>query len=296
MNSILITQSSSAIIIGSEFDGNNINGGKIIFYGYNDGAYAEIQNCLFNNYVDTILEITRTNLEIENSEFKNNNTNGPLIIISEEEPVSVIIINTDFCDNGSSDPDVLIEGPWWDYYANSFSDECEGDFLQDCIDLSNIDFGMCDMILGVGWNGSQCEYFSGCDWIVDDIDYSDNLFDSFEECEDICECTDGEIIGDDPCNPMECYDGQWYEIIIDCMEDMGIPCEGGLYILPNEGECCSECILFGDINYDFSINILDVVEIVQLVLNNGYNEIVDINDDGTINVLDIIGVIQIILD
>ena len=53
---------------------------------------------------------------------------------------------------------------------------------------------------------------------------------------------------------------------------------------------------FGDINYDYNINILDVVEIVQLVLNGGYNEIVDINYDGIINVLDIIGVIQIILD
>ena len=47
---------------------------------------------------------------------------------------------------------------------------------------------------------------------------------------------------------MECYDGQWLEIIIDCAEDMGVPCEGGLYIPPEDGECCSECILFGDIN------------------------------------------------
>ena len=165
-----------------------------------------------------------------------------------------------------------------------------------CMDLSNIDFGLCDMILGVGWNGYQCEYFSGCDWIVDNIDYSDYFFDTFEECESSCECEDGDIIDDNPCNPMECFDGQWYEIIIDCMEDMGVPCEGGLYVPPAEGECCSECILFGDINYDSNINILDVVEIIQLILNDGYNEIVDINYDGIINILDIIGVIQIILD
>ena len=167
---------------------------------------------------------------------------------------------------------------------------------EECFDLSGIDFGDCDMILGVGWNGFECEYFSGCDWIINDIDYSNYFFDSIQECEGNCQCEDGDIIDDDPCNPMECFDGQWYEMIIDCMEDMGVPCEGGLYIPPNEGECCSECILFGDINYDSNINILDVVEIVQLVLNGGYNEIVDINYDGTINILDIIGIIQIILD
>ena len=165
-----------------------------------------------------------------------------------------------------------------------------------CMDLSDINFGLCDMILGVGWNGYECEHFSGCDWIVDDIDYSDYFFDSFEECESSCECEDGDIIDDNPCNPMECFDGQWYEIIIDCMEDMGVPCEGGLYVPPAEGECCSECILFGDINYDSNINILDVVEIIQLILNDGYNEIVDLNYDGIINVLDIIGIIHIILD
>ena len=171
--------------------------------------------------------------------------------------------------------------------------DCEDDT---CMDLSDIDFGYCEMLLGVGWNGYECEYFSGCDWIIDGIDYTDYFFDTFEECENSCQCEDGDIIDDNPCNPMECFDGQWYEIIIDCAEDMGIPCEGGLYIPPDEGECCSECILFGDINYDSNINILDVIETVQLILNNEYNEIVDINYDGTINILDIIDIIRIILD
>jgi len=172
---------------------------------------------------------------------------------------------------------------------------CEDDTIGECFDLSNIDFGWCDMLLGVGWNGYECEYFSGCDWIIDDIDYSDYFFDSLQECENNCQCEDGDIIDDDPCMPMECFDGQWYQIIIDCMEDMGVPCEGGLYIPPDEGECCSECILFGDINYDSNINILDVVETIQLVLDDGYNEIVDMNYDDIINILDIVQIIHIIL-
>ena len=182
------------------------------------------------------------------------------------------------------------ECQWDDDYSQCYN------IPNECFDLSDIDFGYCEMYLGAGWNGYQCDYFSGCDWIIDDVDYSSYFFDSIQECEEHCECEDGEIIDDNPCNPMECFDGQWYEIIIDCAEDTGVPCEGGLYIPPAEGECCSECVLFGDINYDHSINILDVVEIVQLVLDGGYNEIVDINYDGIINVLDIIGVIQIILD
>ena len=62
------------------------------------------------------------------------------------------------------------------------------------------------------------------------------------QCEDIAECEDGEINNDNPCNPMECYDGQWFEIIVDCAEQMGVPCEGGIYVDPPQGECCSTCV------------------------------------------------------
>ena len=111
-----------------------------------------------------------------------------------------------------------------------------------------------------------------------------------------CQCENGSIINNNPCNPMECIDNQWHMIVIDCAEPMGIPCEEGLYIPPDEGECCSECISFGDINYDFIVNILDLIETVSLVLDGGYNEIVDINYDYTINILDIVEIINIILN
>ena len=52
----------------------------------------------------------------------------------------------------------------------------------------------------------------------------------------------------------------------------------------------------GDINNDGSVNILDVIEVVSLVLNEQYSEVVDMNYDGTINVLDIIEIIYIILN
>tara|TARA_B100000809_G_C14852557_1_gene428866 strand:- start:165 stop:710 length:546 start_codon:yes stop_codon:yes gene_type:complete len=52
----------------------------------------------------------------------------------------------------------------------------------------------------------------------------------------------------------------------------------------------------GDINNDGSVDILDAIEVVTLVLNGGYNEIVDMNYDGVVNILDIIEIIYIILN
>jgi hypothetical protein len=106
---------------------------------------------------------------------------------------------------------------------------------------------------------------------------------------------DGEVNNDNPCNPMECWEGQWYEIIIDCAEQMGIPCEGGIYIPPAEGECCSICIIIGDISGDGIVNVLDVVAMVNLVLSGGYDEVADMNGDGTLNVLDVVLLVGIIL-
>ena len=124
---------------------------------------------------------------------------------------------------------------------------------------------------------------------------SENCDEPMGECG---ECIDGDINNDNPCNPMECWEGQWIEIIIDCAEQMGVPCEGGAYVPPEEGECCSECVLFasGDINGDGVLNVLDVVALVNLVLSgNSYSEVADLNSDGTLNVLDIVSLVGIVL-
>ena len=110
------------------------------------------------------------------------------------------------------------------------------------------------------------------------------------------ECIDGEVNNDNPCMPMECYDGQWIEIVIDCAEQMGVPCVNGIYLDPEEGECCSVCILLGDLNNDSNVNVLDAIEAVNLVLYGEYTEIADMNFDEVINILDIIEIIYIILN
>ena len=127
---------------------------------------------------------------------------------------------------------------------------------------------------------------------------SDNCDEPIEDSEGMCdesECMDGEVNNDNPCNPMECYDGQWIEMIIDCAEQMGVPCEGGVYVAPPEGVCCSTCVQYGDSNSDGSLNVLDVVLLINMVLANEYNELVDMNSDGSLNVLDVVQLINLIL-
>ena len=121
---------------------------------------------------------------------------------------------------------------------------------------------------------------------------SENCDEPIGECG---ECEDGEFDNSNPCNPWECWGGQWYEIIIDCAEQMGVPCDGGVYVAPPDEVCCSTCVQYGDNNGDGILNVLDVVAMVNLALSSEYEEIVDMNGDGTINVLDIVLLVGVIL-
>ena len=95
---------------------------------------------------------------------------------------------------------------------------------------------------------------------------------------------------------MECWNGEWIEIVIDCAEWFGVPCEGGVYIPPEENECCSECVLLGDINMDSNLNVLDVVSIVDIILNQAeYNILADLNYDNLVNILDVVVLVNMII-
>ena len=113
-----------------------------------------------------------------------------------EQPVSCFM---DPCDT------VLCE-PGYECYSD-YCGGCYADCLeleQDCIDFSNLDFGMCDMFLGYGWVGDGCEGLSGCGWNLDGIDYSEYFFNSELECEASCSdgfvnCAEDEIEINDLC-------------------------------------------------------------------------------------------------
>lgn len=59
-----------------------------------------------------------------------------------------------------------------------------------CMNMSGLDFGMCDMFLGYTWNGVGCMPVSGCSYIIGDIDYSPNFYSTEDECMSVCGVVD----------------------------------------------------------------------------------------------------------
>jgi agmatine deiminase len=74
--------------------------------------------------------------------------------------------------------------------------------------------------------------------------------------------------------------------------------EGNTASHPNAGWHTFNTLEFmlGDINGDNSINIQDIVLVINLVLSNEYNNLADLNLDETINILDIVQLVNIILN
>ena len=52
----------------------------------------------------------------------------------------------------------------------------------------------------------------------------------------------------------------------------------------------------GDVNQDGSVNILDVVMTVNIVLSDEYNDLADLNNDGAVDILDIVQLVDLILN
>ena len=75
-------------------------------------------------------------------------------------------------------------GCWSDYFLDDNLMQCG--VPEGCIDLTGIDFGSCEMVLGIGWTNNQCEYISGCDWVADSVDYSDAFFTYMDSCQQTC--------------------------------------------------------------------------------------------------------------
>ena len=76
------------------------------------------------------------------------------------------------------------DGCWADYYLNGELLNCSSSI--DCLNLAGIDFGVCAMVLGIGWVNNNCASISGCGWVVDSVDYSDALFNSMNDCMEAC--------------------------------------------------------------------------------------------------------------
>jgi hypothetical protein len=67
-----------------------------------------------------------------------------------------------------------------------------------CSNVSGIDFGLCQMFLGFASNGTSCSGYSGCGYVVGNIDYSSSFYNTLEECLNNCAsssvCVDSSLI------------------------------------------------------------------------------------------------------
>ena len=54
--------------------------------------------------------------------------------------------------------------------------------------------------------------------------------------------------------------------------------------------------ILGDQNYDGSIDVLDIIQLVNLILEGGYESVGDLNNDEILNIQDIILIVNIILN
>lgn len=69
------------------------------------------------------------------------------------------------------------------YGVTSYTDGSCSSQTSPCDDLSNLDFGFCDMILGIGIVDGLCSYVSGCGYTASNgIDYSDAFFTDMISC------------------------------------------------------------------------------------------------------------------
>ena len=122
--------------------------------------------------------------------------------------------------------------------------------IDECIDLSGLDFGPCAMALGIGYVNGECSYVSGCGWILNGIDYSDASFDSMDECSSACfenSFTLGDINNDSMINVQDIV------LLVN-------------FVLQTDFPTDTE-FMAADYNEDGILNILDVVSIVDLILN-----------------------------
>ena len=137
------------------------------------------------------------------------------------------------------------------------------EFVCDCLELPYAQCldGICSAAYCIDANPAGC-FQTGCD-------------EGYE-----CIASNGE----NDCTPSSCFcdetelGGNWY-----CTED----CNGGT---------CEPINLLGDLNYDGELNVIDVVSLVNITLNDEWNELGDVNNDGELNVIDIVMLVNIILE
>ena len=147
---------------------------------YNVANQNNIPN--FEYFLDRFVEIEGDTIQC--AECSAVNVNSIFLSNECEQPVSCFVEPCTVSNCTSSDNaecyDNYCGGCHADYYYEDEIFICESPGSMN--DLSNVDFGECEMILGFGWINNHCSQVSGCGFIVDDVNYSDYLYSSLYDC------------------------------------------------------------------------------------------------------------------
>jgi hypothetical protein len=175
----------------------------------------------------------------------------------------------------------------YDCDGNCISSDFDGDGVCDIEDADDDNDGCTD---DVDDNPFEWGYDYDADGTPDDCDTdddNDNALDdddSDDNNEFICSDDDGDTCDD-------CSSG-FYDTFNDGVDtdsdgqcDLGDDCGG-------DGTSCET---LGDLNGDGTINVVDIVMLVDIILYGGSNPAGDFNSDGTINVVDIVMLVDYIL-
>lgn len=86
-----------------------------------------------------------------------------------------------FCTSVSGCSYVVNDVDYSAAFFSSFEDclACDNSF---CNDLSGLDFGECEMVLGIALVDNVCQEISGCSYFSNGVDYSNDFFSSMEAC------------------------------------------------------------------------------------------------------------------
>ena len=198
------------------------------------------------------------------------------------------------------------------YDYNQF--QCSND--QTCEWIENVNYSSCS-----NFSQGQCNQYDSCSWTLSYGggygQWSYSCSGSYEVDNSFCqeiqmpECSE--------MNQLECNNNDYCEWELDiayetCGQFSAAECNSvsgcywdcsswytwicGCYgAWESDDSYCDELeYLNGDINFDWTINVLDIVELVDIILSgNSYIPIGDTNSDGVNNVLDVILLVSLII-
>jgi hypothetical protein len=137
---------------------------------------------LFDYYINRFVQIEGNTIQCVECEAIN--VTFITILDDCQNPVSCFVdpcsVSDCFSNSNAECVPNYCGGCFADYFVNDELIYCEPP--AGVVDLTGIDFGLCDMVLGIGWINNSCQSISGCGWVIDSVDYSEAFFSTMDEC------------------------------------------------------------------------------------------------------------------